>query len=204
MEFREWPKIARLNREMIVSEKIDGTNACVIVQPAPYGVGADEVHEKGIVVNVNDDLWIVGAQSRKRVIAPGDDSFGFGAWVRANAEALAEALGEGYHFGEWYGSGIQRGYGLEKGDKRFMLFNVRRWQDHVGPWVENMEVATTLYEGPFSTSIVNGIVNELRDTGSRHVPGFMRPEGVVAYHVQGNTSFKVTVEKDEEYKGKQQ
>ena len=31
IEFKEFPKIARLNREVIVTEKIDGTNAAVIV-----------------------------------------------------------------------------------------------------------------------------------------------------------------------------
>ncbi len=33
-------------------------------------------------------------------------------------------------------------------------------------------------------------------------PGFMKPEGVVAYHAQGNVLMKATLEKDEEYKGK--
>ncbi len=34
------------------------------------------------------------------------------------------------YFGEWWGSGVQRGYGLQKGDKRFSLFNVSRWALH--------------------------------------------------------------------------
>lgn len=29
--FKEWPKIARLNRPVVITEKIDGTNSCVIV-----------------------------------------------------------------------------------------------------------------------------------------------------------------------------
>ena len=31
----------------------------------------------------------------------------------------------GRHFGEWWGSGIQRGYGLD--EKTFSLFNAYRW-----------------------------------------------------------------------------
>jgi len=31
MEFTEFPKIARLSREVIVTEKIDGTNGCIYI-----------------------------------------------------------------------------------------------------------------------------------------------------------------------------
>ena len=30
-EFQEFPKIARLSREAIITEKIDGTNGCVCI-----------------------------------------------------------------------------------------------------------------------------------------------------------------------------
>ena len=53
-------------------------------------------------------------------------AFGFARWVETNRERLITLLGPGLHFGEWWGSGIQRGYGLTKGDKRFSLFNVER------------------------------------------------------------------------------
>jgi hypothetical protein len=65
-------------------------------------------------------------RSRSRWITPDDDNFGFAAWVEANRDELL-TLGPGRHFGEWWGSGIQRGYGLPKGEKRFSLFNVSRW-----------------------------------------------------------------------------
>lgn len=58
-EFVSWPKIARLNRDMVVTEKIDGTNAAIIVT------------EDG-------DLY---CQSRTRVISLEQDNFGFAAWV---------------------------------------------------------------------------------------------------------------------------
>lgn len=37
MEFQEFPKMARLSREMIVTEKIDGTNAQVYIVGNPDG-----------------------------------------------------------------------------------------------------------------------------------------------------------------------
>ena len=36
--------------------------------------------------------------------------------------------------------------------------------------------------------------------GSVAAPHFMRPEGVVVFHVQGNVGFKKTIEKDQEPK----
>jgi hypothetical protein len=43
----------------------------------------------------------------------------------------------------------------------------------------------------------------LREHGSQAAPGFMKPEGVVLFHVAGNCGFKKTIEKDQEPKGKQ-
>jgi hypothetical protein len=31
-DFKEFQKIARWNREVIVTEKIDGTNACIVIE----------------------------------------------------------------------------------------------------------------------------------------------------------------------------
>jgi hypothetical protein len=209
--FREWPKIPRLNREMIVTEKIDGTNAAVVIQPADPHPDAHEAGEEvdgaGIQLNMHPDEGgfervVVAAQSRKQIISPEKDNFGFALWVRKHAQELADVLGIGYHYGEWYGAGIQRGYGLTGNDKRFMLFNVKRWADHMGPWVENMEVATVLEEGVFSTGVARNALEHLREHGSQHVPGFDRPEGIIVFHPQGNVGFKATLEKDEEYKGK--
>lgn len=173
-EFRAWPKIARLNREVIVTEKIDGTNAAVIV---------------------SDDGTEVFAQSRKRLIEPGNDNFGFAHWVQAHRDELL-TLGPGHHFGEWYGKGIQCGYGLD--DKRFMLFNTSRWEEGAPGCCE---VASVLYQGPFVTEEINLAVEDLCAGGSVHVPGWDKPEGVVAFHVAANLCFKVLCENDEGWKG---
>jgi hypothetical protein len=193
-EFVGFPKMARLCREMIVTEKIDGTNA-------------------QILITEDGDIQ---AGSRTRWITPEDDNFGFAAWVRDNRDDLLN-LGPGRHFGEWWGSGIQRGYGLQKGEKRFSLFNVSRWHLHGTPaqrihtadpriekWQDELPACCGLvpliYSGPFDTGIIGACVERLEKEGSFAAPGFMRPEGVIAFHVAANIGFKRTIEKDGEPK----
>lgn len=165
-EFVPFPKIARLFREMVVSEKIDGSNATVWVD----GEG---------------DVW---AGSRNRWITPEDDNYGFASWVKAREKEFAE-LGPTVLRGEWWGKGIQRGYGLE--EKRFSVFN---------PNVEIPEFCfrvPILYQGPFDTEVVNKEVRRLRLYGSYAAPGFMNPEGVVTFHTASGQLFKTTCENDE-------
>jgi hypothetical protein len=185
-EFLPFPKIARLNREVIVTEKIDGTNACV---------------------HIGDDGTFL-AGSRSRWITPDDDNFGFARWAHDHREELM-SLGPGTHYGEWWGSGIQRDYGLQKGEKRFSLFNVSRWHDslrkpdtsprpaccHVVPLLGH---GLGLEVGP----LVESVLELLRSEGSFASPGFMKPEGVVVFHTAAQHLYKVTLERDEEPKGK--
>lgn len=172
IEFTAFPKMPRLRREIIITEKIDGTNAQVFV-------GEDGA---------------VRAGSRSRWITPDDDNFGFARWVRDNEDRLRE-LGPGRHFGEWWGAGIQRRYGLT--EKVFSLFNVSRWSDERP---DCCDVVPVLYRGLFDTAAVEATLDDLRANGSRAAPGFMKPEGVIVFHVAGNFGFKRTLEKDEEPK----
>lgn len=190
-DFQEFPKMARLSREVIITEKIDGTNAQILIL------------EDGTVM----------AGSRTRWITPEADNFGFATWVKANAATLA-LLGPGRHFGEWWGSGIQRGYGLQKGEKRFSLFNVARWCLHgetpqriptQDPRVEKYQdvlppgvgLVPLLYRGPFVQSAWEAALDQLRTQGSAAAPGFMNPEGIVVFHTAGQVGFKKTLEKDD-------
>lgn len=176
-EFQPWPKIARLNRDIVITEKIDGTNAAI-------GVTEDgEVY----------------AQSRTRIITPKDDNFGFAKWVESIADYAREALGPGVHFGEWWGLGIQRGYGQTS--KRFSLFNTARWKDLGTESV--IGVVPVLYEGPFAQKAIYGAEGRLRNQGSVAAPGFMKPEGIVIYHTAARSMFKVTIEGDEGGKGRE-
>ncbi len=201
LEFKEWPKTPRLNRDMIVTEKIDGTNAAVIVLPETpdlHGL-ADTTTSLGKLVETSEGVMFVAAQSRKRLIMPGKqtDNAGFAQWVRTNAHGLAQALGTGYHYGEWWGKGIQSGYGLDH--KRFSLFNVTRYE-HVRDDSIGLGLVPVLFEGPFDTVIIERIVSQLRLHGSHAAPG-QKAEGVVVFHTASGTVFKVTCEKDESPKG---
>jgi hypothetical protein len=218
--FVGWPKIGRLNRDIIITEKIDGTNAAI-----------------GITLDGQ-----VYAQSRTRIITPQDDNAGFARWVEKHADLLREHLGQGLHFGEWWGVSIGRGYDLS--ERRFSLFNTKRWEsDPLGKAaLEALRAAgvavystPVLYEGPW-TGILgykgpdgewltqpqdwaefdvpgmpnprprfapNFIIEHLKRVGSQAAPGYMKPEGIVVYHRAGDVMFKVTIEKDEAHKGQQ-
>ena len=71
-EFVEFPKFARYSREVIVTEKIDGTNAQV------------HVLEDGSVL----------AGSRNRYLSPGADNFGFARWVLEHGTDLSGPKGQ--------------------------------------------------------------------------------------------------------------
>ena len=76
MEFKSFPKIPRLSKDCVISEKIDGTNGSVWI-----GEDGD-----------------IRAGSRNQFITPEKDNFGFALWVKQNAEELKK-LGPGVHFG---------------------------------------------------------------------------------------------------------
>lgn len=193
--FNPWPKIPRYSREIIITEKIDGTNASIFIAPGSPS-------EPGIIDTwrdhdtLTDMVMLVG--SRNRWITPEQDNAGFARWAKENCEQLRE-LGPGHHFGEWWGSGIQRGYDLPKGEKRFSLFNVSRWSESlVRP--DCCDVVPVLYQGPHDSNAVQSALDLLRYEGSYAAPGFMRPEGIIIYHVAAGMCFKKTLDKDDKPK----
>lgn len=192
-DFEDFGKIARLSRECVITEKIDGTNAQIFIWKDD---GDTDFH--GMAPR---ERYYIKAGSRSRWITPDDDNFGFAKWVDAHAEELITGLGEGRHFGEWWGSGVQRGYGLTKGEKRFSLFNTHRWSDdNVRP--QCCGVVPILFKGEFDTTTANGVLESLRINGSIVSPSFMDPEGIIIYHTAAKVMFKKTIEKDDEWKGK--
>ena len=198
--FESFPKIPRYNRAVTITEKIDGTNAQIHIREAP-GQGS-ELPVGGLDITVMLDAahyCYMRAGSRNRWISPGDDNFGFARWVHANALELAK-LGPGTHYGEWWGSGIQRGYGLVDGEKRFSLFNSARWGAHNPNTPACCSVVPVLATA-VTSSVLSELLDELRLTGSFAAPGFMKPEGVVIYHSASRQSYKVLLENDDVAKG---
>jgi hypothetical protein len=183
MEFKSWPKITRLEnkRTPIFTEKIDGTNACVVWSFLPengdtIGTFLTEVGPM--------HMW---AQSRSRFITPKNDNFGFAGWCARNMEELVK-LGEGYNYGEWWGNGIQRTY--DQPDKKFSLFNTRRWNDHNPNRPSCCGVVPIL---PVGTP--DDAIRFLKENGSVVAPGYMRPEGAVMYEPDTDTLFKIIIDK---------
>ena len=167
--FEPYPKIPRLKVQCMITEKIDGTNAQIIV----------------------DEWGMVHAASRKRLLTPDDDNFGFAAWVQKHAEQLTE-LGPGRHYGEWWGYGIQRQYGLK--EKRFHLFNAGRWTDNPER-PDCCGVVPILNKGHFSTELIESTIETLKTNGSVVAPGYMHPEGVMVYVASSKQLYKVHIHK---------
>jgi len=195
-EFQGFRKIPRLSRDIIITEKIDGTNGVIYIS------------ETGKIFAGSKDRWLWGEYQPEIH----NDNHGFARWVKENKEELKK-LGSGFHFGEWWGSGINRGYGLVKGEKRFSLFNSGRWVDkRIMPDLKEEDkrehcpgccyVVPILYTGIFDTHMCGALIDKLYFNGSVAVPGFMKPEGIIIYHTAGNLYFKKTIENDEKYKGK--
>lgn len=187
-DYTEFPKIARLRRRTVISEKIDGTNG-------------------QIAVSLDGE---VRAGRREGWLTRDDDSYGFAKWAYEHTEEL-RTLGPGRHFGEWWGRGIGRGYGLSY--RRFSLFNTLRWvpsgttpkpisatkmQQVLPPCCGLVPV---MYDGVFSEAAIEDCLEKLRTGGSLAMPGFPRPEGVVIYHEAARTAFKRTLKHDDIPKG---
>lgn len=198
MEFQPWPKIPRYNRGILITEKLDGTNAQVRFTEITHGVNDDDAQGSIAMLHPHDRGYVaMHAGSRKRWVQPGKvtDNYGFAAWAQANAAELYDRLGYGGHYGEWYGVGIQRGYDLV--ERRFALFNVDKAEAVAD--MPNVEVVPTLHRGDWVDP--NLVAQELGMSGSLAVPGYDRPEGVVVFHYAGRTSFKILLEGDDVPKG---
>lgn len=214
IEFEGWPKTPRLsNGGVTITEKIDGTNACVIIFPIDTveAWGQDAIDHGGVAW-VHDPVradiqYLVGAQSRKRLIFPDADNAGFARWVQDNAAELVDLLGPGRHFGEWWGQGIQRRYGMDH--KVFSLFNWHKWSKVAKDWDEwserargvNMTYVPALYIGKFSDVNIQNTLDFLRENGSVAAAEWgvtgQPAEGVVIRHRDLGGNLKAFVENDD-------
>lgn len=210
IEFQPWPKTPRLSAgDVVITEKIDGTNACVVIDPEPllgdWEAGTDL--GCGVIVDVHGTSHVMYAQSRKRFVHPDTDNAGFARWVWDNSATLAELLGVGHHFGEWWGQGIQRRYGMPT--KIFSLFDSHRWNKvalDYGEWgtkadAINLDIVPVLHIGKFSDRDIERTLELLRQEGSfaslKYGVRFNKPEGVIVRHQSLGGNLKVLLENDD-------
>lgn len=201
-DFVPWAPIPRLFRDVTITEKIDGSNGQVLIERYE---GQDYDPDNTCVFYDGIIEWIVKAGSRKRWLSPGktSDNFGFADWAWGNAEELVRILGPGRHYGEWWGSGIQRGYGLPNGEKWFSLFNADRWHEVEiyggSDWAPiNLSTVPIIGKFAFSTENVDKVIEELKLYGSflPQAPDYSDPEGIVVRHDKSGHVYKVTLDGD--------
>ena len=155
MEFKPWPKIGRDNPFMVtITEKIDGTNSCIVIE----------------------DGEMIGVQSRKRFITPEQDNYGFAQWVKDHHDELL-SLGDGYHYGEWAGLGIQKNH-HDFPEKRLLLFNTFRWNPDNPNRPDCCDVVPILFNGLMDSDTIPNLLAELK---SKQTDKYI-PEGVVVYY----------------------
>lgn len=166
MEFKAWPKIQRLKpHDIIITEKMDGTNACIIVENSE----------------------VVGCQSRKRLLSLDEDNFGFANWVEKNKEELAK-FGDGYHYGEWVGPGIQKNPHNLK-EKTFYSFNVFRDDKDSLPC--GCKTVPILYKGVYDLDIIRDQLYNLKTLSAEQ--GY-KAEGIIIYNLTYKYYEKITFE----------
>jgi len=187
IEFKKFSSIPRLSKDMIITEKLDGTNAQIFIAKEDE-IEFNERDKSPFYKTGVDDLYIA-AGSRNRWLNLDADNYGFCSWVVNNAQELVK-IGHGRYYGEWWGQGIQHGYNLK--EKRFWLFNPDQGNYLDLPRHIGVDVVPTLYKGPFCTKTIERVMENLKESGSIAAPGYMNPEGIIIYHTGSGQTFKKT------------
>lgn len=195
LTFEKWPSIPRwANDTVTITEKIDGTNAAVII--LPYHIDHEPLVQDEYAKVYADGgnlptAYTFAVQSRKRFIKPGKDTdnAGFAGWAFERAPELISTLGYGKHYGEWWGRGIQRGYDLDH--KKFSLFSPWRYDTVDASKVEDLDIVPTLFSGGVEGYLaISIILATLEKEGSKAAPGFMRPEGLIVQSALTGAKYK--------------
>jgi hypothetical protein len=197
LKFVQFPKIPRLKKEVVITEKVDGTSAQIAIielgNEVAYNMAAADPYVLRVYPSerTGDNPWALKAGSRNRWLKIGADNFNFAGWVLEHSDEL-KSLGLGRHYGEWYGKGIQRDYGLW--DKKFALFNVARWNDENPNRPACCQVVPILARGENVDTDV--VMEKLFREGSVLAPGYGRPEGIVVFHSASRQLYKRTFDQD--------
>lgn len=198
---KRWPDVPRLFRDVTLTEKLDGHTAALHIEPVRSRriAGITELPVRpGDVFSVDEaefTFYRVSVQNRTRLVTMHEDVAGIAAWAMENAAGIVAALGPGIHFGEWWGYKICRGYGLPPGDRRFSLFNTARWAALNGTQVPGLFSVPVLWEGSLENNwdAIGTQLDLLKSRGSVAAPGYAYPEGLVMYHHDGDTMYKVRI-----------
>lgn len=175
---KTFQKIPRLGRQVVITEKLDGTNALVAIH--------------------HDPAMPLAVGSRNRWLSAGktSDNYDFCRWVLDNEEAIRR-LGPGWHYGEWWGMGIARRYNIA--ERRWSLFDTRWTMDELRDrgLPANVGVVPTLVTAPLEplkTAVdpVGHAIDWLYREGSAAAPGFRNPEGIVIRHSHSGHLYKWT------------
>jgi hypothetical protein len=235
-QFKKWSSTPRFHKGLHITMKIDGTNGGVSVEI----VGHEDMswHYSGqvpedatYVTHRTEDGsdpgfgYLVRAQSRKRIITPTNDNYGFAGWVWDNAEALANTLGMGYHYGEWYGEGIQ-GNPMGVAGRKWALFNTWHWarpenaialKNSGIPGITHVPVLhDEQTHGPADYMTIPDIMDNLYKWGDL-VEGYRthpyankmdshmvkEPEGIIVWHRETQQKYKILLNNDSIHKGQQ-
>lgn len=180
MEFKSFSDIDRFKGvDLHITQKIHGSNAQILIYNQPDGTL---------------DLM---CGSRNRWVTPEEDNYGFATFVNSHKTEFIEKLGVGRYYGEWAGPGINSGEGLK--EKHFILFDYRRFPPE-RPLPPNTLVVPVLYSGGYLDGIIEEVFEDLKTNGSKLVPGFMNPEGIVI-QILGQRFKKVFKAEETAWKG---
>lgn len=196
--FPVWPKIPRLHAMAFrLTEKIDGTNARLYIRTTK---------DHGTAATTSDGERHLISGSRSRIISLSSDNFGFARWVEGNKDVIAQHLPVGDYYGEWWGFGIQRGYGMKR--KVFSIFNFPGQDDGQGSntkindalWDINLRAVPTLgdkVEGnDLDTelwklkAVMSPQTTHVDTIGSFAAPGYDKPEGIVMQELNSRFRYK--------------
>lgn len=106
--------------------------------------GTVKIHGTNAAVATNGtEVW---CQSRERIITPQDDNAGFAMWHHGKREVFNQmfdvirktyAIKDIQIFGEWAGGSIQKGVGMNKLPKLFIVFGIHLGDHETGQWVHH-------------------------------------------------------------------
>lgn len=193
MRFRRFQHIPDLQSDCIITELIDGMTAQIAiweVPPSRYREVVEDTDLPGmpapafrpLVFTRGGKFYEMRAGGPDGWLTPISDKFGFAKWVEENAEFCTALLAPGRNHGVWFGPGIGRDYAVTKAMFAPLALPAGVYSPIRVP---------VLHRGPFYMDDIEAILEELQRTGSKFIPGYMNPAGIVIEHCRTRKLFKI-------------